>query len=266
MCILSGSAGIVREVASTNIFARPFPDGRQALVYSMTLTATEPVAMILPLPVPPSPGDDAVQFVDLSGYADFFRDLDRAFEALFAPRSQAFDLSVPESPSPPPLKVHPVGSFEASFVPTRKDFERLEPRFRLDPSIWDRLPEYADFGFAVFQLRTQVSWWQRLFGPPPTKTIHPMAFLFPRRDPTTVYFPTRHVHDGELHERAHFDHHLFLQQGSIGTTGWTRHTGRLEDVMTLEQTQDLVDPELPCFRRRVVGMRPNQDILLAAAP
>jgi hypothetical protein len=38
-----------------------------------------------------------------------------------------------------------------------------------------------------------------------------MAFRFKTREKDAIYFPTLHVHDGELHERADFDHALFYQ-------------------------------------------------------
>jgi hypothetical protein len=41
----------VISVSATNIFARAAEDGRQFLVYSMTLNAKDDLAMVLPLPV-----------------------------------------------------------------------------------------------------------------------------------------------------------------------------------------------------------------------
>jgi len=51
------------------------------------------------------------------------------------------------------LKVEQVGSFEASFVPTLADFQRLDPRFRLPDTVWQQLGRYAKYGFAIFQLK-----------------------------------------------------------------------------------------------------------------
>ena len=51
MCMFTGS---VHDVSKTVIFARPTDNGRQVLVYSMALTLSEDVAMVLPLPVPPA--------------------------------------------------------------------------------------------------------------------------------------------------------------------------------------------------------------------
>ncbi len=58
-----------------------------------------------------------------------------------------------------------MGSFEASFVPTRRDFSRLDQRFRLPDDVWQALLGYDDWGFAVFKLGPM----SRLTG------VHPMA-------------------------------------------------------------------------------------------
>ncbi len=53
---------------------------------------------------------------------------------------------------PKKLEVVTVGAYEASFVPTVKDFARLDERFRL-PTAWDALPAVKEHGFVVFKLR-----------------------------------------------------------------------------------------------------------------
>lgn len=60
MCCFSGA---VRHVEGTKIFARALDPVRQALVYSMTLAADAPVAMVLPLPVA-----GELTFVNLEGF------------------------------------------------------------------------------------------------------------------------------------------------------------------------------------------------------
>src|SRR5207237_4740144 len=102
----------VEHVAATHIFARGLPDGRQVLVYSMNVAVSEELAMILPLPVPADGPDDAVDFVDLEGYADFFAHLKRAFPDLEPPMLQA--KSRGPAPELPRLAVQRVGAFAAS--------------------------------------------------------------------------------------------------------------------------------------------------------
>src|SRR5262245_57485622 len=146
MCCFSRA---VRSVSNTNIFARSGLGRQQYLVYSMTLDAKEDLAMVLPLPTAPNTGEEAVQFIDLHDYADFFKDLRAGF-----PEPQELRLTpVPRALAPAALKVVSVGNFEASFVPTLADFDRLDPRFRLPKGVWDKLPQYRAYGFAVFKLK-----------------------------------------------------------------------------------------------------------------
>jgi hypothetical protein len=116
----------VRSVRSTSIFARGTPEGRLLLAYSAELAAREPVAMVLPLPTPPAhrsaQSEDALRFLDLSGYPELFTDLDRGFPTPSAGRGGGTSRS---------LQVVRVGSFVASFVPTLADFARLDPVLRL---------------------------------------------------------------------------------------------------------------------------------------
>lgn len=163
------------HVSATNILARMVAPGVQALAYGMNLEAREPVAMVLPLPVVPGSGEDAVTFVDLSKEPQMFVHLAQLFEfAQVAARKGG--ISFP-SRSAPTLVVHKVGAFVASYVPTRADFSRLDPRFRLPEVLFDAVPHYADYGFAVFQLE------------PGKVTVHPMAMKFPTRIPRSCSFP-----------------------------------------------------------------------------
>lgn len=201
MCIFSGERTDLR-VAGTRIYGRLDGD-RQCLIYAMQLASREDVAMILPVPVVAGAPDDAMQFVDLSEHATLFDDL----AMLFAPPPSAFG---PPQRGPAPLDlsarlvVHEVGAFVASFVPRLADFSRLDPRFRLPDAVWAALPQYADWGFAVFQLAKGDA------------KLHPMAFHFPTRAPSRVFFPTVHVHDGSVRDLAAFDHELYWQGAPEG--------------------------------------------------
>src|SRR5262245_41303091 len=119
----------VKDVAATKIFARSGTKDRQFLVYEMKLAADEDLAMILPLPVPKQRAEDAVRFVDLSDYADFFKDMAAGFPAPVG-RSLGLDKGA-RGDAAKPLAVVEVGNFEASFVPSIADFARLDERFRL---------------------------------------------------------------------------------------------------------------------------------------
>ncbi|MCA9704620.1 MAG: hypothetical protein KDK70_02085 [Myxococcales bacterium] len=271
MCIFTGDATVLDSVRGTAIFAGARADGRQVLAYRMTVAAREPVAMVLPLPVPPAGPEDAVRFIDLSGYGELFDDLHRAFPQ---PVSGTVSLGfAPQAASrAPTLVVHSVGAFVASFVPTRADFSRLDPRFGLSDAVWDALPQYADWGFAVFQLHDapRRRWVDRLLGRwpvPPPRTIHPMAFEFPRRDPRELFFPTVHVHDGAVHPEAHFDHTLYaqLQPGRVPAgPDWEPSGQPLSDAVDVARSAGVVAPGEPGYRRRILGPHPNRDTLVGS--
>jgi hypothetical protein len=242
MCCFSRAVDLV---ADTNIFARPGRNGRQFVVYSMRLKAGEDVAMILPLPTPKRPAEDAVKFLNLEKYPDFFDDLASGFPVP-ATLGRAKE-DAPKAPKPEPkLVVVEVGSFVASFVPTVKDFARLDEQFRLPASTWDALPQYRDWGFAVFQLKKG------------EKKIHPMAFDFPRADPRSLFFPTVHIHDGKVHAKANFDHWLYCQGAS--TMRWAESPQPAGMFMKkLDKAHGIMDPEAHVYRRRLQGELKNED-------
>ncbi len=253
----------VKHVGGTSIFARDLGDERQALVYEMSLETDESLAMILPLPVPPGSAEDAVDFVSLEAYPALFRDMARAFPS-------ELELSrgglAPQSLRPHRLKVHAVGAFEASFVPSVADFARLDERFRLPPDVWDRLPRYADWGFAVFKLAAaEPGFWSRLFRRGARgQRVHPMAFRFVRRDPSRLFFPTVHVHDGKVHARADFDHVLYCQPDPVlaATLGWERSDERVGASVRDTRTEGLVDGDARVYRHMMIGSHDNEDQVL----
>jgi hypothetical protein len=236
------------RVFDTRIFAR-LDGGVEWLAYSMELATAGDVAMVLPVPIVPRSGDDALTFVSLEGYADLFVDLERAFEP---PVSQSWDplRDGVLSAAPKQLVVHQVGAFEASFVPTRADFSRLDPRFHLADELWDRLPLYRDYGFAVFKLKRGAR-----------QRIHPMAFRFPTRAPDRLFFPTVHVHDGRVHERADFRHALYFQGPFEGEQ---RSLGDARMYVATSRAQGLVIDEAPLYRRELIGSLENRDTWIDA--
>lgn len=253
----------VRFVGGTKIFARGLDDGRQVLAYAMEVEIDEELAMVLPIPVALGAGDDAVSFIDLSGFAGFFTEL----EAAFPPDYTGAPLAAGPSRSPPAkpkLVVHDVGMFEASFVPEPADFERLDPRFRMPSSVWQSLPDYANHGFAVFRLKPRERSW---LGKTRRQQVHPMAFSFPRRDPAALFFPTVHVHDGAtVPARTHFDHMLYCQVEGVleATLDWTESHGELGAALDSAKAQGLIEPSRKGRRHALVGQAPNRDLVLHA--
>lgn len=254
----------VRLVSATRIFARPLGGARQFLAYGMTVDIPEDLAMVLPVPVPPGSADDAVRFVDLSSCPSFLADLSDMFPTEYVYPKGGFGFQQEPSRSAPKLVVHDVGDFEASFVPSQNDFGRLDERFRLPPGVFDELPRYADWGFCVFKLKPKRSsgffgLFEKLGG---KQTIHPMAFELPLRDPTKLFFPTVHVHDGKVHETALFDHDLFAQLGPEreSVEGWIRSAEPASDLPP--GAHAWVAPTEHVFKQGLHGSLANEDIYL----
>ncbi len=240
----------VEHVSQTKIFARTAGKDRQFIVYSMTIEAKEDLAMILPIPVPEKSPDDAVKFINLEKYPEFFVDLKKGFPEP-APRAlHTLSRSAPLVAAKK-LDVVSVGSFEASFVPTIADFSRLDERFRLPNEAWNDLPRYKDFGFAVFKLKEG------------KKTIHPMAFDFPTALPNHLFFPTVHIHDGKVHDKADFDHDLYCQveesDDRKALLEWRESERPADSFMDVKRSKGLIDPEAHAYLTTIHGMKKNQD-------
>jgi hypothetical protein len=238
----------VDKVADTNIFARAGKDDKQFLVYAMHLSAGEELAMILPIPTPKASKEDAVRFISLKDYPGFFKDMARGFPT---PAAASRGGGRGGKSGPGKIPVVTVGSFEASFVPAVKDFARLDERFRLPAATWDGLPAYKDYGFAVFKLKKG------------EKTIHPMAFEFPRADRKKLFFPTVHIHDGKIHKTATFDHALYCQTAGEDTTAWTESPQPAGFFLKTDKAAGLVLKDAHVYRRGIKGRKDNKDTWLA---
>lgn len=247
MCCFSAS---VQSVSDTSIFARFGPRRRQYLVYSMKLQAAAELAMILPIPTPRDAGEDAVEFIGLDKYPEFFKDMAKGFPA---PAKQGLGkgkFGAGGGFGGEPLAVVDVGNFEASFVPKVADFSRLDERFRLPAGAWDKLPQYKAYGFAVFKLKEG------------NREIHPMAFQFPSAA-RKLFFPTVHIHDGEIHRTADFDHTLYCQM----TAGDASPLHRFQEspqpagmFLDKEKSAGLIEPDSHCYRSVIQGRRRNTDV------
>ncbi len=244
----------VKSVSNTNIFARAGEGAEQFLVYSMSIDAKQELAMILPLPVRAGTGEKGVRFIDLKDYPDFFGDLRKGFPAPVSDATESGAMAIPASSAVRKLEVVQVGNFEASFVPTVKDFNRLDERFRLPAGTWAKIPGYQDYGFAVFKLK------------PGAMTVHPMAFTFPRRDTGSLFFPTVHIHDGKVHAKAGFDHVLYCQPHGDDYPAfggkWEESHGQASQFMNIGTSKGVVEAEQHCYKRELHGSLPNRDTTL----
>lgn len=253
MCCFSRA---VERVEETRIYARA-EAARQLVVYEMKLAAEGELAMVLPIPV--APGTTEIELVDLSGSPYFFSALQVSFltEQVLSKQSRGG----------PTLAVQRVGAFEASFVPTASDFDRLDPRFAIPSTLWARIPEVQGFGFVVFKLHepepiASPSLFDRMLGrraPTGLRAVHPMAFWFPRADRERLFFPTLHVHDGDVHAEAAFDHVLYAQTQST-PEGWEGSSTPFDQAMA-GPGKSLVLPRVGA-RRALKGVLPNEDTWL----
>ncbi len=248
MCCFSQKVDVV---ADTNIFARESKGGGQFLVYSMKFKAGEDLAMILPIPTPKASAEDAVKFISLEKYPSFFDDVRKGFPVPPPPRDGKKDDS--NGLKPGGLAVVEVGDFVASFVPTVKDFDRLDKRFRLPDSVWEKLPQYKDFGFAVFKLKKPEKGQSK---------VHPMAFEFPRADKKVLFFPTVHIHDGKIHEKAGFDHSLFCQVSGEAPLKWDESEKLADQFVKVKEAQGIVDGNAHVYRKLMKGTIDNKDVLV----
>jgi hypothetical protein len=268
MCCFS----IPTDVEGTNIFARMIRPGVQGLAYQMSFhtkdaTAPDGGAMILPLPIALPARENSVRFLDLHEYPTLFSDLRSGF-----PAPEAFSLSRSKSATAsvaplPQLAVVEVGDFIASFVPSQKDFARLSSRFAIQADVWSKIPTYVDYGFAVFQLKKN------------SGSTHPIAFEFDTRIRTHLFFPTVHIHDGEVHDKESFAHTLYLQEpafdaavsGYLGggkvdsRTQWERSKEHVAKFASQHvAAKGLLDGDALVHRLSLTGLLPNVDTLVDA--
>lgn len=244
------------QVGKTRIFARLTGKGTQLLVYQMEYESEKPAAIIIPLPIA-VPGDESsVFFLDMKGYEGFFRDMHQGFPAIHLP-------NIPKGASGKSLAVQKVGDFIASFVPTMDDFSKLDPQFVIPKETWAKVPAYADYGFAVFQLT-------ELRGRP-----HPIALEFQTRMPDQVFYPTLHIHDGVVRKRIFYKHELYLQHAAYDSrvgeyisghyadnaTGFVRSKNVAGSFCKCDETRGVVIPELLIHRIDVLGPLPNKDMV-----
>ena len=256
MCIF---AQPVISVNNTQIFARLSGKGTQFLAYEMNYESREPNAMILPVPVKQAADDKSLVFIDLKNYETLFNDLDKGFP-WHAPSGIGIGCSAGPCASADYLEVFEIGNYIASFVPTLADFDRLDPNFTLPQEVWVKIPEYENFGFAVFQLAAG------------KLKPHPMAFEF-QIEKDELFFPTIHIHDGEVHQSEKFDHVLYMQHAGLDSkvgdyrnsdiedraTGLVRSAQQASSFCSASKSANLIDGKLLVHRKIVRGKLPNTD-------
>ena len=262
MCIFSQP---VNSVANTRIFARLTPRRTQFIAYQMNYESRDNNAMILPVPVRQPAREQDMRFINLREYDSFFEDLASGFPHC----DSSFNVGCSRSrfrAGAASLEVFEVGDYIASFVPTLSDFSRLDEQFTLPQSTWSRIPQYADYGFAVFQLAAGAL------------KPHPMAFEFECRD-ESIFFPTMHIHDGRIHDEESFDHVLYLQHAGFDSRVYGYRNHNVPDKSTglirskypanrfchIGRTHGIVAADLLVHRKIIRGIHPNGDTVMLTA-
>jgi hypothetical protein len=123
--------------------------------------------------------------------------------------------------------------------------------------VWEKLPQYKEFGFAVFKLKKPEK-------KDSTEQVHPMAFEFPRADKTILFFPTVHKHDGTVPAKAGFDHTLFSQVGDVAPMNWEESPGHPQSFVKVKETQGIVQPNAHVYRKLMKGVFENKDVGVSA--
>lgn len=247
MCIFTGR---VKTVSKTRIFVGDIEDNKQCCVYSMSAEINSPLAMVLPVPVAKK-SLDAIEFVNLEEYSKFFDDLENCFEK---PRTRGIAKGFSGGVAGGYLVVHDVGKYVASFVPMASLFGRLDPVFRLPEGVISALKGYADFGYAVFQLKDQAG---------KISDFHPMAFKYTPKNQNELFFPTVHVHDGSHYlEKEDYDHTLYAQPETfIDRTHWIVSDYLPSEKVNIEKAKGLINPSRKVLKTGVNGNKPNMDYI-----
>src|SRR5262249_12268632 len=87
------------------------------------------------------------------------------------------------------------------------------------------------------------------------------------------FFPTVHIHDGTVHEKADFDHVLYAQASAFDErasdydgpeavdkrTGFVRSNGKAKEFADAGRSAGVLDPELLVHKVSMNGLLPNRD-------
>lgn len=240
----------VHIAGATHIFARASTDGRQFLAYNFRYEAEADFALILPLPTPPeSPAND-VRFIDLSGYDAFFRDLRRGFPSL---QPEAEKVSLTDRILEKVRDWLDIDTTQAAiaFAPNHAALSHIQDQFQLTANVLRLLERFGDAGFVCLKLAAG------------TNRVPPMAFEFPRRRSAELFFPTALAIGAEFHATATFNYHLFCQAERL-PLDW-RRTRVAREVMKVDKTRGLIDPDQPIGWRALIGPQVNLDTIVPTA-
>jgi len=235
MCITNGPA----RLAKTRLLAVAGINGTQLTVYQNNARSETKNAMILPVPT-----TNGLSLIDMTQYKDIFSQLSTYFPKLKFTRS---------AHSKNTLKVHYVGSYQASIVNSLADFDRLDTSFRLNPTVKNILEtHYPHFGFIVCQL---------LEG---KNDYEPFAYTH-QIVGDKVFIPTRHYHgEGSPEIFSDWDHEIY----SVGCCAPdARHTTQESpEIENLCAHAGIKNQDSLLSKIGIHGYYKNYDVVLYAKP
>eukprot|EP01102_Stenamoeba_stenopodia_P005525 TRINITY_DN1628_c0_g2_i1.p2 TRINITY_DN1628_c0_g2~~TRINITY_DN1628_c0_g2_i1.p2 ORF type:complete len:313 (-),score=74.98 TRINITY_DN1628_c0_g2_i1:1881-2819(-) len=229
MCVIQGKPSTRYRISNTEIFVAPTVDNNQWTVYANRVNKKKKMkkkkgdvegeqedgakreqpteAMILPV-VSYDKGKD-IQLVDLTTMGKMFEEMDTIFRPPKINWAEIVTFIMcgccllgGETEVPPlPLKVHRVGSYQVSVVPSKEDFELLDKDvFMLDSNVAKLFSDKysTDFAFVVCKLVNNGA------------TYHPIGYISPRlRDEGALFIPTYHFHGKPDDKKADWDHAIY---------------------------------------------------------
>jgi hypothetical protein len=226
---------------------------RQLTVYSASILGAR-IEMVLPVR---THGANDVEFVDLKGYPDFFRDCEHAMYV--GSRSMSKSVASVEAPAGY-LEVHQVGNYKASFAPSWVDLDRADPRvFQLSPRLKAVVtPHYpaGEFGFVIYK-------------PDHGGQMHPLGYRHAVHAGDPLFIPTRHEHghDGP----PDWDHEIYHQGNADAVEATKKRSGFVASGEVFKAANDAgkpvppeIDLERPMSKIRRKGSFPNEDIEVTA--
>jgi hypothetical protein len=241
----------VRVAGTFNFFARAHAD-HQFLACNFRYEAETAFTLILPLPTPPDATANAVRFINLSGYNDFFRDVRRGVPDLTRDieKQSLTDRLLEKVRDWLDLDTTQI---ELAFFPNQQVLAEMRDRWPLSEAVWAALKPYTKFGLVGLKLEAGAN------------RLPPMAFEFPRGAPTELFFPTAHnlPHSATLNLK-----HMLYAQTSNRSPVWSTSTGPgddrrrwlARDFVKIDRTLGLIDPDQPIAARRFSGPADNFDM------
>lgn len=239
MCMTNGPA----KLSGTRILVIAGTNGQQLTVYQNSADTETKNAMILPVPT-----TRGLKLVDMTNYKDIFSKLSKYFPNLSRSAYKGISLNSSDT-----LKVHKVGSYQASIVDSLDDFARIDSSFRLNLNVGEILKtHYPAFGFIVCQLVEGEN------------DYEPFAYTHQIID-GKVFTPTRHYHgEGPPETTSDWDHEIY-------TVGCVAPDARISSKTSYEISQlcnytGVANHDTILSQIKISGVHTNYDAIFYQKP